>query len=58
MTKEVITVRLHPDTLKELNAISENMKINRTAVIQLALNQFIKQHEDQKNVSTDSHLRT
>lgn len=39
-TKMQIAIRLHEETIKELDKVAEAMRLSRTAVLQLALNEF------------------
>jgi predicted transcriptional regulator len=43
--KEQITIRLHPDTLNELDEVKNAMHFSRADVIQLALSDFFKKRK-------------
>lgn len=46
-TKIQIAVRLHEDTIKELDQAAGQMRLSRTAVLQIALNEFFDRRKEQ-----------
>ena len=45
MVKEQIAVRLHKETLDELNRVAQEMRLSRTTVFQLAINEYLQKHK-------------